>query len=127
MATESGTGPTDATEVVYPDSYQVWHRWDPNTWTHTVYNPDGTVSSEGPYVQADLDAWLTDRAASVVSAESVERQVESALAQDLIDLQTLLDTPNATINGGPAPYIKALARVLRHLVRMAIRRFDSVA
>jgi hypothetical protein len=92
-----------------------------------VFNLDGSVASESSFTQADLDAWLVARAANQEQANTVERQIRSALEQDLADLQTLIDTPNQTINAGPAPYIKALARVVRHLVRMAIRRFDAVA
>lgn len=43
----------------------------------------------------------------------------------MTDLAALIDTPNATINAGPAPYVKVLARVLRLLIRAALRRFDG--
>ena len=43
------------------------------------------------------------------------------------ELQALIDTTNATINAGPAPYIKGLARVLRLVIRLLLRRFDGAA
>lgn len=115
-------------DIMYPDTYQIQHRWDTDTWVHTVFNLDGSVASESSFTQADLDAWLVARSDAMAQARTVERQVYDALEQDLLDLNTIIqDTSNATINANPAPYIKALARVTRHLIRMAIRRFDAVA
>lgn len=64
--------------------------------------------------------------AVAVAVETVRRTVEQRADKALGDLSTLIaGTTNATINAGPAPYIKTLARVLRLVLRLLLRRFDA--
>jgi len=91
------------------------------TWVPVFTPGDGDVDqswSEIPKTAEQLAA----------ETESANRQtIETALSDALTELQTLIDTTNATINAGPAPYIKALARALRRVIRLLIRRFDGTA
>jgi hypothetical protein len=112
-------------EVVFPDTYQVQHRWDFGTGVHTEFALDGSTVRSVPFTEADYTAWQTARGQGLSTAEATQRSLNDALAGALTDLQTLLDTSNATINAGPAPYIKAVARAERRIIMVLLRRFDA--
>lgn len=98
-------------------------RWDDVQRTYTEFDAAGEVVSSRPYtVEENARA---DAEAAAVVADSNRVSIETALDDTLAELQTLVDTPNATINSGPAPYIKVLARALRRLIRLVLRRFDG--
>lgn len=95
--------------------------WNDQTRTH-YWNFDGNTGTE-PYTpeqNAEADARA---AAETQMANRVT--IEAALAAALATLQAILDTPNATINATPAPYLKDLARVQKRLIRRALSRFDA--
>ena len=94
------------------------------TATSHYWIQDGALTSR-PLTAAELRAMVEDAAAAVV--ETTRRTIEQKADAALGELQALLDTTNATINAGPAPYIKGLARVLRLVIRLLLRRFDGAA
>lgn len=100
-------------------------RWDPFLGTHQTFAADGTVTFSESATQADAEAAARVLEQTAVTEQTNASQISTKLASTLDDLQTLIDTPNATINAGPAPYIKALARGMRLLIRLAIRRLDA--
>jgi hypothetical protein len=46
--------------------------------------------------------------------------IETNLAQDMADIQLIIDSTNASLNANPAVAIKAMARMMRRLGRFAI-------
>jgi hypothetical protein len=98
-------------------------RYDDDTRTVTDYRVDPPTSRPySPSENADTDGVLLDEAEA-----AARRTIEEALASALTSMQAILDTPNATLNAGPAPYIKDLARVNRRLIRLVTRRLDGTA
>jgi hypothetical protein len=98
-------------------------RYDDDARIVTDYRTDPPTSR--PYSareNAETDGVLRDEAEA-----ATERTIEDALASALAGMQAIIDTPNATLNAGPAPYIKDLARVNRRLIRLATRRLDGTA
>lgn len=59
------------------------------------------------------------------NARQNEQQIKDALNTALADLQTLIDTLNATINSNPANAIKIVARAERRIIRILLRQFDA--
>lgn len=57
------------------------------------------------------------------AAEKAEKTIEDALDTALTDLQTIIDTPNASLSAAPA--IKTIARAVRRLIRLQLRRLDG--
>lgn len=51
--------------------------------------------------------------------------IETNLTDDMVKMQTLIDVTNATLNAGPAPFMKDIARNLRRLDRLAINDLDG--
>lgn len=96
--------PADTAEGTFEGSLQVVGGLPKEVWTFRAWSPDE----------------LAEKA-----ARDAQRTIEEALDAALVDLQTLIDTPNATINSGPATAIKLLARVLRRVIRLLIRRLDA--
>lgn len=93
------------------------------TRTYSDFTTDPpTIRPYNPDENAAADQRLVEEA-----AEAVRVQVEQILDASLADLQAIIDTPNATINGSPAQHIKTLARVQRRLIRHAISKFDATA
>lgn len=74
------------------------------------------VWTERLKTQAELDADVT------VANRSA---IETNLTDDMVAMQAIIDTTNATINAGPAPYMKDVARMLRRLGRQALNEFDG--
>lgn len=99
--------------------------WDDSTQTFTKADAEGIIIETRPYNDAEL-AQASSRT-SDTTAEGNKKTVVDALLAGLNDLQTLIDTPNSTINAGPAPYIKALARLLRRIIRYSLARFDGTS
>ena len=100
----------------------------PSQWrtaTDLYYlDADGQVASR-PLDPVEVAAVVEEAAAVVV--ETTRRTIEQKADAALGELQALIDTTNATINASPAPYIKGLARVLRLVIRLLLRRFDGAA
>lgn len=99
--------------------------WDDTTRTYHEYSAAGVETLARAYTtQENADA---DARAAATLADANRRSIEDKLDTAMAEVQTLLDTSNATINSGPAPYIKTLARVARLLIRLVRRRFDGAA
>lgn len=99
--------------------------WDDPTRTYHEYDVAGVEVLIRPYTpgeNAELDARTVAE-----QQDTNRRTIEDKLDAAVADVQTLLDASNATINAGPAPYIKTLARVARLLIRLARRKFDGTA
>lgn len=83
------------------------------------------VGTPRPYTTDEM-AILRDDAYSDMEHENEQALVDLARGTlagaraTIAELNTLIDTPNVTINAGPAPYIKGLARGLRGLTRIVI-------
>lgn len=99
--------------------------WNDATRTYTTYNASGAQTSTRPYTAAeDAEA---DADAAVATAVTNEEQIVAALNTALGGLQTLIDTSNATIKADPQIYIKDLARTLRRVIRLQLKKFDGSA
>ena len=112
--------PADAVPVCIIDGTPT--QWRTATTFYSLV--DGAVVAR-PLTADELAAVAGEAVAAVVEAtrRTIEQKADAALGE----LQALLDTTNATINAGPAPYIKGLARVLRLVIRLLLRRFDGAA
>lgn len=103
------------------DQYR-W-RYDDTVRRYYEYAEDGTVLVDRPYTPAEVaDA---DARELVAQQDSNAGVVTTKLSDALAELDTLIGTSNSTINGGPAPYVKALARILRLVLRALLRRFEG--
>lgn len=51
--------------------------------------------------------------------------IETNLATDMDAMQALIDATNGTINAGPAPFMKDIARMLRRSGRLHLNDFDG--
>lgn len=99
--------------------------WDDATRTYHEYNEAGVETLARAYTTQEIaDA---DARALAATQDANRRNIEDKLDAAMAEVQTLLDTSNATINAGPAPFIKTLARVARLLIRLVRRRFDGTA
>lgn len=99
--------------------------WDDATRTYHEYDAAAVETFSRPYsVQENADA---DARALAATQDANRRSIEDKLDAAMADIQALLDTSAGTINAGPAPFIKTLARVARLLIRLARRRFDGNA
>jgi hypothetical protein len=80
----------------------------------------GTITTEeyGEIVGVEMDTWTPESATNRAT-------IEVNLEQDLAAMQTIIDTANATINASPAAHIKAIARNLRRLDRIALGQYDG--
>lgn len=112
--------PADAVAVCIIDGTPT--QWRTATTAYALV--DGVVVAR-PLTAEELRAMVEDAAAAVVG--TTRRTIEQKADEALGNLATLIDTTNATINAGPAPYIKTLARVLRLVLRLLLRRFDGAA
>lgn len=99
--------------------------WDDGTRTYHEYDAAGVETLTRPYTAEENAA--ADAAALEVQQDANRRTIEDKLDVAMTDVQTLLDTANATINAAPAPYIKTLARVARLLIRLVRRKLDGTA
>jgi hypothetical protein len=87
----------------------------------TLYNATGAQTGTRPFTASENA--IADAAAAIATAETNRRTIETALADALVSLQTIIDTANAQINAPAA--IKDIARVNRRIIRLLIRRFDG--
>lgn len=104
--------------------------WDDTAYTVTYYDAAGVLVDSTPenpnprsYTAAEIafaDALAQDRL-----EEANARTIEQALTGDLTAMQTLIDTTNATINAGPAPFLKDIARAIRRLDRRALEDYSG--
>lgn len=99
--------------------------WNDTDRIYVAYDEGGSPTLTRPYT-AEENA-IADAEAQAGQIESNRRAIEAALADALAELQTIVDATNATINAGPAPYIKILARAARRLIRLVIRRFEGTS
>lgn len=97
----------------------------------TVYNASGAqVGAPRPFTTAE--AALVDSANANAAANANRASIETALAAELDEIQTEFLTPtNAALNSAfaanNARYLKILARIMRRIIRLLIRRFDGTA
>ena len=91
----------------------------------TTYDEAGAVASTRPYTvdeNATADAELSAKAEQ--AANEALRDTVKAIINDLraekARAQTVIDTPNATINTSPAPHIKDVARAAKRIADAAI-------
>jgi hypothetical protein len=85
-----------------------------DTFDRSVTLPAGvpTVTwTQRPWTAGEL----ADRQATVNRSA-----ITTNLAQDMADIQLIIDSTNASINSNPAVAIKALARMMRRLGRFAV-------
>lgn len=95
--------------------------WNDDTRTYTDFTTDPDTTR--PYTadeNAEADVRQDQATAATNSAE-----ITSDLDQALIDVQTLLDTPNSEIAATPAPYIKDLGHVIKKLIRKVNERYEG--
>jgi hypothetical protein len=69
-----------------------------------------------PKTQAEIDA---------ATAATNQASIVTNLNQDMVAVQAILDTANATINANPAAHIKTMGRMLRRLGRTALNDFSD--
>lgn len=96
----------------------------------TVYNTSGVQTGFRDFTAAE--ALLVDTALANAAAVTTQKAIEAALAPELDELQVEFLTPtNAALNtsfaANQARYLKILARILRRVVRLLIRRLDGTA
>jgi hypothetical protein len=99
--------------------------WNHDTRTYTEWE-NGVIKEGFPRPYTTEENTLAD----VLIAQEVqgtnEASVRTKLDTWMTDLNVFIkDTTNATINQNPAAYLKNLARVLRLLIRIALRRFEG--
>ena len=88
-----------------------------------------------PEENAALDAIITAAAARTNEAtltDQVRATIDALIASRATLKSTVLDPTNATINAGPAPFVKAVAKAVRddeqtliRLCRLVARQLDS--
>lgn len=98
-------------------------QWDTETRRYSRVDWQGTLLEERPFT--DSESAFVDAQAAAATAESNRTFLTAQLDEDMVNLQTLLDTDNAVINGSPAPYLKLLARVLRRVIRILLKRLEA--
>ena len=91
------------------------------TWDSTFVPGDGDVD------QIWIERAKTADELLATSERENQRTIEQALGDALAEVQTIIDATNATINAGPAPYIKIIARAVRRIIRLVIRRFEGTS
>lgn len=102
-------------------------RWNETTKRIEYMAADGvTVASSVAMTSAqsaEADAYVANRAAT-----ANEASIRTETAARLVDLQTIIDTPNASLftQSGTASALKLLARTLRLVIRLLIRRLDGI-
>lgn len=95
-------------------------RWDDAARVYTEWNAQGVQIEQRPYT---LEENARADALAIYLVEETNRQaIETALSASLVELQTIVDTPNNQVG---AAAVKTLARVLRRVIRLLIRRLDG--
>jgi len=98
-------------------------RWDRDAREVITEDAEGEEISRRPYTDEENAA--EDNALVIESNERNRLSIEEALENALVEIQTIIDTPNATINSSPAAHIKTLARAQRRMIRLLTRRLDG--
>jgi pilus assembly protein TadC len=105
----------------YRRNGEILAQWDDVTRIFTSWasgEPASRAYTDVENAAADLRA--------VQDAEEANRQTIEAEAGDaLTELQAIIDATNAQLNTNPAAHIKTLARVLRRIIRLVLRRFEA--
>ena len=100
-------------------------RADDATRTVTTWDAAGQVTSTRPY-SPEENAAADSRAAS--EQAQAQREATRAAVRAIVDdlraekarAQAVIDATNATINAGPAPYVKDVARAAKRIADAAI-------
>jgi hypothetical protein len=105
-------------------------RWDDDSTPrmYTAWSASGVQTSTRSYTpeenaRADADA-------AIALADTNRQSIEASLAAELDEIQVEFLTPtNAALNtafaANNARYLKILARIMRRIIRLIIRRFDG--
>lgn len=99
-------------------------RWDDNTEIYTAWD-DRDVQIEQRSYNPDE---LAQKAARVEAATVAANEADIGSKIETVDMpamQAILDATNATINAGPAPYLKDIAKAVRRLDRKVQRLLDG--
>jgi hypothetical protein len=94
-----------------------------DTATHT-YDRSLTLVSGVPTVTWTQRLKTAEETAAATAATN-EASIVTNLNQDMVAVQAILDTANATINQSPAAHIKTMGRMLRRLGRTALNDFSD--
>jgi hypothetical protein len=98
--------------------------YDDEAREYRTYSPTGGLTSTRPYTPdevARVEAGLPVDG----GAGQAQATIEDALSTALTELQTLIATDNAVLRDNPAPALKIIARALRRIIRILLRRFDG--
>jgi len=110
---------------VYQDG-KLLEQWDDLTRTYTAYDAQGTVTGSRPYTAAENTTADATAAAllEVTNEATVRAETEAQLAK--LDAEIIVKT-NAELftQSGVGSALKLLARTLRLIIRILIRRFDG--
>lgn len=107
---------------IYSDDALI-ERYDDVARTYTAWDAEGVQIEQRPYT-AEEDAEADVRAAERTERENAQ-QVEEAFDSAMDDLQQILDAPSMT-NAQALAAIKALARILRKVLRYIRKDFTGV-
>lgn len=110
-----------ATNETYSAGGVLLERWDDATRVYTDFRPDPDESR--PYTPEE-DAAAEDRATAETEAGNAA-EIDSDLDAAIAELQVIIDTDNAVINGNPAGEIKDIARVLKKTIRKLNERYED--
>ena len=113
-------------------------QWDDTARTYRRWDASGALVEQRAYTtaeNADADARAAQSTAAANEAtitDQVRAAIDALIASRATIKSTVLDPTNATINAGPAPYIKALAKAVRddeqtliRVCRLLSRQLDS--
>jgi hypothetical protein len=94
-----------------------------DTATHT-YDRSITLVAGVPTVTWTQRLKTAEETAAATAATN-QASIVTNLNQDMVAVQAILDTANATINANPAAHIKTMGRMLRRLGRTALNDFSD--
>jgi hypothetical protein len=94
--------------------------WVDQSRTYTAWDENGVQTVSRAY-NAEENA-RADANATYQSEEGNRQTIEAALFNGLTELDTIINTANNQLG---AAAIKTLARILRRVIRLLIRRFDG--
>lgn len=100
--------------------------WDDSLRTYTTWDAAGVQTSTRAYTPIENARADAEAAASTTSGNG-STITDRILTVDMPAMQALLDATNATINAGPAPYLKDIARAVRRLDRKVANLLDGTA
>jgi hypothetical protein len=94
-----------------------------DTATHT-YDRSITLVAGVPTVTWTQRLKTAEETAAA-TASTNQASIVTNLNQDMVAIQTILDTANATLNSNPAAHIKTMGRMLRRLGRTALNDYTD--